>query len=145
MAHAWIVVADAARARLFSVASPKAPLESIEQLVSPEARLHEHELNSDKPGRSFDSFGAGRHATEWASSSKEQEAIRFASEIVDHLEKGRINHSFNRLVIVADPHFLGLLRKAVNTELDKLITLTINKDLSMLSDDKIRNHLPDLI
>ncbi len=145
MAHSWIVVADAARARIFSVDGPLAPLQALHQLVSPQAKLHDRDIGSDRPGRVHDSHGQGRHAMGTHNSPKEQDAIRFASEVVDQLEKGRAAEEFNRLILVAEPRFLGLLRKAVKPALEQMITVEIDKDLSKADEDTIRSHLPDRI
>lgn len=141
--YAWIVVADSARARIFSVASASAPLNPMEQLVHPEARLHDKDMKSDRPGRAFDSHGAGRHATGTPVSPKEQESIRFAKTIAEHLDQGRINNRFKRLALVADPRFLGHIRKSISDEVEKLVTLEIDKDLSKAEDGDIREHLPE--
>lgn len=143
MADAWVLVADAARARIFSVDSPLAKLQPVEQLVSPDARLHDRDINADRPGRAFDSFGEGRHAMGTNTNPKEQDAIRFAREVADHLEQGRVGNRFDRLVVVAEPHFLGLLRKAIKPALEQMVTLEINKDLSKATDQEIREHLPE--
>lgn len=142
MSYAWIVVADAARARIFFADGPTSPIQPLEQLVSPEARLHGRDLASDRPGRSFDSAGAGRHGTDAATSPKEHEANRFAKTIADHLEQGRIGNSYTRLILVAEPHFLGLLRKAISAETRRLITQELDKDLSRFDQKDIRSHLP---
>lgn len=39
-------------------------MEELEGLKHPASRAHERDLISDRPGRSFDSFGSGRHAME---------------------------------------------------------------------------------
>lgn len=141
MTDAWVLVADAARARIFSVDGPRAKMRSVEQLVSPGARLHDRDINADRPGRAFDSFGEGRHAID--TNAKEQGAIRFARQVVDRLEQGRIGSEFDRLIVVAEAHFLGLLRKASKPALQKMISLEINKDLSKATDQEIREHLPE--
>lgn len=58
MKSAWIVVADASRARFFSAELPASPLCEIETLSNPEARLHEGDLISDRGGRDRDSGGS---------------------------------------------------------------------------------------
>lgn len=143
--HAWILVADSVRARIFSVDSATAPLIPIEQLVHPESRLHDRDMKSDRPGRAFDSHGGGRHATGKAVSPKEQEAIRFAGEIAAYLDRGRTKGEFRGLVVVADPRFLGILRVALSSEVKKLVTLEVDKELSKSKDADIRNALPDRI
>lgn len=76
-------------------------------------------------------------------SPKEQDALRFVNEVVDHLERGRIANKFSRLILVAEPRFLGLLRKAIPPALGQTITLEINKDLSKADEQTIRSHLPE--
>jgi protein required for attachment to host cells len=141
--HAWILVADSARARIFSVESATAPLKPVEQLVHPESRLHDRDINADRPGRSFDSFGAGRHATGSEVSPKEQESMRFAKTVADRLNQGRVENRFRRLTIVADPRFLGQLRDCIAPEVAKLVCSEIDKDLSKADDAAIREHLPE--
>ena len=143
MTHAWVLVSDAARARIFQVDSAKSPLQALDQLVSPKAKLRERDFNTDRPGRVYDSHGEGRHAAGTHISPKEQEAIRFADVVVDHLERGRIARRYDRLIVVAEPHFLGLLRSAAGPLLKQKITLEIDKDFSKASEQAIRDHLPE--
>ena len=49
--YAGIVVADSARARIFSIDCAMALLNPLDQLVYPESRLHDEDMKSDKPGR----------------------------------------------------------------------------------------------
>ena len=141
--YAWILVADSARARFFSVDSATAPLKAFDQIVHPEGRLHDKDMTSDRPGRAFDSSGEGRHATGSSVSPKEQESVRFAKTIASYLDQGRVNNSYGSLVLVADPRFLGHIRDAVPSEVAKLVSLEVNKDLSKAKEGEIRKHLPE--
>lgn len=145
MPKAWIVVADAARARIFSADSPIAALQPVHDLISPEARLHERDLGSDRPGRVYDIGGEGRHAADAPTSPKQHEAARFAGSVADELERGRLDNAYDRLVLVAEPRFLGLIRKAVKSGVARLVTLEIDKDLSKADPKDIRSSLPDRI
>ena len=42
---------------------------------------------------------------------KEQEAIRFAKQVGDHLQAACNGGRCNRLLLVAGPHFIGLLKE----------------------------------
>ena len=145
MSSAWVLAADAGRARIFSADSPKSSLRPLKQLISPEARLREQDLTSDRPGRSFDSAGMGRHATEPSTHAREREALRFARDIARHLKQGRDSGAFDRLILVAEPRFLGLVRKAVDSNTAKMIALEVAKDVSKANAKEIRKHLPDRI
>ncbi|APE29936.1 hypothetical protein BOX17_02540 [Halomonas aestuarii] len=139
----WVVVADQARARLFSASDQRGPLEEVEELVNPEGRLHDRDLNADSPGRAFDSMGEGRHAMGKHHSPKEQEAIRFAHEVGKRLAAGLQDGAYRHLIISATPHFLGLLRETLSEDVAKRVLLELHKDLTALSSDEIRAHLPE--
>jgi len=139
----WIVVADQARARLFSASGQRGPLKEFEDLANPEGRLHDRDLNADSPGRAFDSMGEGRHAMGKHHSPTEQEAIRFAHEVGDRLASGLHDGAYRHLIISASPRFLGLLREALPEDVAKHVVLELHKDLTPLERDEIRVHLPE--
>src|SRR5690606_9286808 len=95
----WIVVADSSACRLFAADAPAGPLQELEVLSHPEGRLHEQDLVSDRPGRTFDSQGAGRHAKEVEVGPKKHEAIVFAGRIAERLEAGRVRNAFDKLAL----------------------------------------------
>lgn len=141
MSRPWIVVADQSKARIFAVEDPHGPLQEVGHLEHPEARERSQTLASDRPGRSFDSSGQGRHAMGTSVEPKEQEAIRFAKQIAEHLRTECHEKGCNRLVLVAGTHFLGLLREQLGSVNDIAIT-EINKNLGQYSPHEIRTHLP---
>jgi protein required for attachment to host cells len=46
---------------------------------------------------------------------------------------------------VAPPDFLGLLRKALNTQLNKLVDREVPKNLAQMNAVEIREHLPEFL
>jgi hypothetical protein len=46
----WVLVADAARARIFKWSDFQGPLEEVQDLLNPEGRLKDGELASERPG-----------------------------------------------------------------------------------------------
>jgi protein required for attachment to host cells len=145
MLKTWVVVADRARARIFSASTPKGPLTELEDLVLPEARSHERDLTSDRPGRAFDSGGTGRHAMEAPTSAKQQAALSFARTIAERVESARLTGNCQQLVLVAPPDFLGHLKKQLGAQCAKLLTRQISKNLTQLRVDDIRSHLPKFL
>jgi protein required for attachment to host cells len=141
MSGTWILVADQARARIFH-GQGNSRLHEVETLLNPDARINEQEIVSDRPGRAFDSAGSGRHSMGSPVDPKEEEAIRFAKQVTDRLERGRQEGAFERLVLVAAPHFLGLLRKDLHTPLASMVSHELNKDLTRLTERELRSHLP---
>jgi protein required for attachment to host cells len=143
MPSIWILSANGARAAIYSADSPTAALVELASLEHPEVRAKEMELTSDRPGRTFDSFGTGRHAKSSEVGPRQTEEIRFAREVVDRLEQGRVGHAFDRLVVVAAPTFLGHLRDSMSAPLAAVVSLEIDKDYTALRPDELRSKLPE--
>lgn len=143
MKRVWVVVASSTVARLFAAEAAAGPLEELEEMVHPEGRLHEQQLVSDLPGRTFDSTGAGRHAKEAGVAPKEQEAVKFAIQVAERLEAGRTEGRFDALVIVAAPHFLGQLRGRLSPPTRDRVILELDQNLVHLGAREIREHLPE--
>lgn len=143
MSKIWILVANSGNATLFTADSPTAPLAELATFANREARVKQMDLVSDRPGRSFDSHGEGRHAMEVEVDPKKQEQIRFARMIADRLEQGRVKNAFGRLVLVVAPMFLGLLRANFSAPLNALVSLEIDKDYTALRPEELRARLPE--
>ncbi|MCB1792277.1 MAG: host attachment protein [Gammaproteobacteria bacterium] len=144
MSNTWIVVADACRARIFSADKPAGPLNELETLSNPQARLHEGDLVSDRGGRDTSANG-GSHGLGEHNAAKHENANRFANEVCEHLERGRLRQAFGKLYVIGAPNFLGLLRKHQSASLRGLIGDEIAKDLTTQSPQKIRAQLPEYL
>ncbi|MBK1724177.1 host attachment protein [Thiocystis violacea] len=142
-AKLWLLVADQGRARLFSAMTARGALEEVHDVVAPQGRMRDQDLTTDRPGRTFDSGGSGRHAMEPSTDPTEVEAIDFAKALADTLNRGRIEGRYRHLGIVAPPAFLGHLRKQMTTETSRELVLEIDKDLTRLDAAAIRDHLPE--
>jgi protein required for attachment to host cells len=159
MPSIWILSANGASASIFSANSPTAAMVEVASLKHPEARSKEMELTSDRPGRTFDSFGTGRHAKSSEVGPRETEQIRFAREVVDRLDQGRVGHALERLVVVAAPAVLGHLRDCMSAPLASAVSLEIDKNYTALAlgvqpgivaptpglSDAVAGRLPDLV
>jgi protein required for attachment to host cells len=143
MSKPWIVVADQSKARIFTVDNPRGPLQEVEALEHPEGRERIQDLTTDLPGRAFDSSGVGgRHAMGTSVDPRQQEAIRFAKLIAEHVRSGCTQGRCDRLLLVAGPEFLGLLREHLDT-INGIDISEIGKNLGQYSSHEIRAHLPE--
>lgn len=142
MSKRWVVVADQSKARIFTVEDSRGPLLQVDELEHPEARKREQEMVSDRPGRSFDSAGQGRHAMGTSVEPKKEEAIRFARQVADYLQAAHHEGRFNHLLLVAGPTLLGLLRENLKSLTGANIS-EIEKNLGQFEASEIRSHLPD--
>ena len=138
----WIAVANRATARIFAAESPLGAIEEIETLVHPAGRVPEQSLVTDKPGRTYDRAGPGRHS-DADTVQHDHEAATFAGEIAACLAKGRETDRFGTLVVAAAPAFLGELRKHLDPQTQSLVTLELDKDLAHFGARDLRAHLPE--
>jgi len=141
----WIVVGDSSRARIFGTNSRSGGLTELEVMYHPESRMRDSELQTDKPGRMHAMQGEFRSATEQTPARK-VEAERFAQGLAEYLDTMHHEHSFEHLILVASPNFLGLLRNHFSSRLHNAVISELNKDISHLKKtEDIRKHLPDYL
>ena len=126
----WVVVADEYRATIFAREKKYSPMQEIESLRNDTAREKDSNLVSDRSGRAFDSRGKGRHTMGGdESGAKLHSYLVFAKEIAEKISSAKQRGRFDRLVVVAAPRFLGVLRPALvsagvdpDREIDKEVT-----------------------
>jgi protein required for attachment to host cells len=132
-----VVVADNAHARIFSSHDVLNHLVEEEAFIHSEARLKNQDLVADSAGKSRDPHGSLDPAT----SPKEHEAETFAKLLASHVKSLHNERHFDHLILIAPPHFLGLLRKELHKPLDQLIERTIHKDLTTASVKEIIEYI----
>ena len=140
----WVIVASAARARIFELFDRRTSWLEIMDLVNVNDRLFRREFSSDKPGRAVDKSGGQRHAMEPPTDPKEQAAAQFAKELVEKLEAALYRGQFAELTVVAPPHFLGLLRGQMSSALAGAVTHELNKDLTREAATSLQTHVAEL-
>jgi protein required for attachment to host cells len=142
MNDVWVVVASSTRCRIFTQQKHSGPLLQIDEIEHPEGRMRGRDLATDRPGRSFDSAGNGRHAMGQPVDPLEQENIRFAKAVAAKIDHARKKHRFERLVLVADPRFLGHLRHGLSAATRHRLSTELHKNLADADPQAIREALP---
>jgi protein required for attachment to host cells len=145
-----IVVADEAEARFYDATGPQSALQLVREMADPAAHLHDRDLKSDRPGRVFDHAPAAgqrhgsvaHHGTGGERRPRRHEARRFAREIAHELDETRKNDQFDRLVLMAGPPFLGMLRATLSKPVQAVLAAEVPKDLVHQDVDIVRGHLP---
>lgn len=138
----WIVSASRAGARIFDKQLDKISL--IATIPYENGRLKSSDIDSDKAGLSFNRAGHARHAMASEESAHEHAAKDFARILAARLRLSRIKGDFERLVLVAEPHFLGILRAELDSVTAKHLIATVPKDLEAVPPQELSAHLPDL-
>jgi protein required for attachment to host cells len=145
-----IVVADQSEADFYDLERRDMPLLFVRRLEDPDAHLHDRDLRSDRPGRVFDHApaAAGRrgavahHTTEGERNPRKVEARRFARRIAEALDEERRQGRYDRLVVMAPPAFLGLLRAEMPAAVRATLTAEIGKDLVHEPAETLIGYLP---
>lgn len=145
MAVTWVVTADSARAEFFEVDRIGGDFKAVHDLSHADALKKGRELTSDRPGRSFDSSGAGRHAMATQVDPRDHEADVFAREVCQFIEGARGKQRFERLIVVAPPDFLGRLRRQITPAANRMVVESVPKNLTGLSGAEIRTRLKTLL
>jgi protein required for attachment to host cells len=134
---ALIVVADAARARLFKTEEKITDISELDELSHPESRLRDRELGSGTPVKSANQKGSLQPRT----SPKDYEEQSFAKELGKHIKSLHNDLHFEELILIASPRFLGMLRNELDSTLDKLVSKSINKELLQADVDSIIEYI----
>ena len=140
----WYLIANRSEAKIYQD-RPKHHFEFVLKLENPEGRLSESELDSDRPGRGYSSastrLGTISHGLDKTSVHHEVTAKRFASEIAKVLESGAHDGRFRDLVLVAEPHFLGLLRAVITTKVKNRIEMEIIREFAYGNEKELREFV----
>jgi protein required for attachment to host cells len=147
MGNTWILVAHEGGARLFANDGIGNGLALVESIDHPKGRARDRDLASDRPGRSFrKNSGDPRRASMGQSESPHDRVVSdFSRELADKLRQARVQNQFDRLVLVAPPRFLGLLRSSLDGPTSQLIIGTIHKDLATSNEAELIQHLGEVI
>ncbi len=144
MTTTWILVANASEAHLYAAqraklfnSSSNSTLSSVNDFIHPESREKGINLVADRSGHS----GHGTFVE--SSDPKQVEADRFAKELAVALEQGRVSNQFQDLIIAAPAKFRGLLHKYINSQLDHLVSVNINRDYTKNGTKVLVKHLQE--
>ena len=144
MSTTWILVANAARARLFENTGISKGLTLLSEFDHPQSRLKGSDLVSDRPGF-MQSSGNGHGARQPATDPKQNEAEHFAQEIARNLEQGRGHNKYERLILVVGSPFLGTLKGRLSHQVLALTSDTLEKDYTSANEREIGKHLAHCI
>jgi protein required for attachment to host cells len=137
----WFLVMSETRARLVPGLPVRGVAPAAELVIRAEHR-NLREIMADKPGRSFSSASAGRRsAMENGTDPLMHDRVEFLRQTFALVEAHRRAASFDRLVLVAGPRMLGLLRD----EMPKSIMVTVSREIARNLAGLTETALPDAL
>lgn len=145
--NTWILVAHEAGARFFEHHGRGEGLVLVEDIDHADGRARDRDMASDRPGRSFrKNAGDPSRASVGQSESPQERAVSdFARVLADKLKDARVQNRYKRLVLVAPPRFLGLLRSSLDAPTTAAILASLDKDLATSQPSELVERLSDVV
>lgn len=149
----WVAVGDASRFLVFEKKKGK-PFAPVKTFNNEKARVKTSDLVGDQPGRSFDSYtrsngshqtATSRHAYTSQQLPKEHAVESFAREVTAFLDKAYSEHSFDRLVLVADSRLLGKLRSCLDKTTQSAVSAEYLKDFAWVTGKALEDRIESLM
>jgi protein required for attachment to host cells len=75
-------------------------------------------------------------------STERHELAQFARDVAQRIDKDRIHRKFDKVVLVAAPRMLGLLRRSLSTPTAALLVGEVPKDLVQQGPEAVLSALP---
>lgn len=136
----WVVVCDGAKALfLTNLGTPVAPRLGVLETVTGETATTA-DLGTDRPGRSFQSYGTARSAveqTDWHDAAERD----FLAGVAARLAKAAEHREVAEIVLVAPPRALGALREMLAPQVRDMVAGEMAKDLVKLPVKDIERHI----
>ena len=133
---------------VFSQEHATGPLEEITDMVNTAARLRTAETETDSLGqrsasKSRHGVGAPTQPSGYQpnQSPAEHQTEIFARNLADFLVRAQREGRFRRLILVASPEFLGVVRTLLDPALDAVPRLEINKDYTHFNAEELRERI----
>jgi protein required for attachment to host cells len=136
----WVVVCDRAKALVLENAGDEMFPNLRTKEVFEQPDLATHEQGTDAPGRSVNSVDARRSAmeqTDWHDLAERD----FLTRLIGHLDAAVHAGKPRKLVVVAPPRALGMMRPAYSPALQAAIRAEIDQDYVKMPLHEIEKHL----
>lgn len=141
----WILIAQRTKAKLIEHLGMGKQLTLIRGFINPAGELHTSELVSDRPGRSYrsTSVGIGRSSLGQSEDAHEHALTLFAKDLASTIEEGVVKGNCDQIILAAEPHCLGKIKKTLSPQARKRVSATIDQDLFLLNNQKLYLKLED--
>lgn len=136
----WLVVANAARARILEETGHAKSYVERADLVHPASRNKGTDLGADRAGHAIGSGSAGTAYTS-RTSPRERERDRFAREVAEMLNQAIASGDCAGWVLAASNPFLGHVKSHLTPNARKALLATLPDDLTGLSNAQIADRI----
>lgn len=144
MNSTWIVLANAARARIFIRDPGSGHLKELTDLIHPGSREHGRDMDTDRPGHAQKSHGDAGHAGtafEPRSNAQQREHAAFALELSRYLEEAAIAQRCGEIVLIASDPFLGEVKSRLGAGSRRMLRDSVPLDLTSFAGKELENRV----
>jgi protein required for attachment to host cells len=138
MKRNWLLVANAARARVLEETDEPGRYAHVADLAHPQSRMKSEQLGEDR-ARHVEGVGHGLGSAAYQprTDPHEREHDRFAREVATALNDGVAQGRCAGLTLVASDPFLGLVKSHLDRQSRKLVLHTVAHDYTHLRDEEL--------
>lgn len=140
---AWVLIANASEAKCYEIKRHGQDLALIKAYEHPENRLKDSDLVTDEPGHYISRDTAHGMLSEHHN-PKENEAEHFAITLAHDLKHAKSKNLFEKLIVIAPPHFHGLLNKHFDKKTAEVIAHSIEKDYTKVAFKELVEYVNSL-
>ena len=141
----WVLVADGAKANLYSVAPVTFRLTPVPGGAFKQGNQPGHLLVRDKPGRTAGTTGAARHAVGQRTDPHQRVEDAFVVMVADHVNTVAQTRGFDSLIVAAPPKAMAKLRGKWVDAARSRIKLEVTHEWGRLSKPAITARLIELL
>ena len=126
----WLLVANGSEAIIYKYLAAGSALEELGGIGNGTRRYRNQDLVTERPGvmSGGGSHIHGKDAMTSELSPSDKAKKDFAKKVVDELDQARRHDKLHSVDIIAEPSMLGLLRDAMDNNMQKLIDKSVSKD-----------------
>jgi len=144
----WILVANRSSAHVLASDGGAKNLRLLETISFPEGRLKNREIDTDRASGSSMAEGGANFPVHGLVNKDEAHFHMtqiFARQLCEKLNKARAENEFQRLVLVAEPRFLGELRASLDSSTLSRVTHSADKGLVDLNLKQLKERLAQML
>ena len=143
----WIVLANAARARICRFDKADADLVELASFIHPESRQKGSALADDRGGHVEKGYGGSRGGTQLEPRADPHDKAHeaFARQLAGYLDDAVLDHQCQSWVLLASNPFLGELKAHLGRASGEALRAAVPVDLTTLHGPELRAHVAEAL
>lgn len=139
----WFIVVNRKSAKIFEITDRPQALNYLRTIRNPLGAIKNKLMRVAKPGYSRGKFVRNKspHTLTHEKNPHEDAAIDFAKKLAHYLKSHKLHKDYLNLTIAAEPHMMGLVKKAIEHDHFNVNIRWLQKDLEKMTTDRLEGLL----